>query len=88
VPFVAAVVGVSAFLQVAAVQPALGDASGRASCVGIEASSISPPGSSGEFRGGMPQLVATVKEGGKLGPAISAFAKEHAGSHELCDVGG
>jgi hypothetical protein len=79
-----AVTGFAAF----GATPALGDASGKASCTGIEASSVSPPGSSDEFPGGMPQLVSTVKQeaGGKFGPAVSSFAKLHAGSHEACDA--
>jgi hypothetical protein len=77
-------VGFAAF----AATPAHGDASGKASCIGIEASSVSPPGSSDEFSGGMSQLVSAVKEeaGGKLGSAIGPFAKLHAGSHEACDA--
>jgi hypothetical protein len=78
---------VAAYVQVAAVQPAFGEAANGASCAGIEASSISPPGSSDEVGGGMRELVAFVNgEAGKFGPAWSAFAREHAGSHELCDV--
>jgi hypothetical protein len=85
---VAVAIGVAALMSVAGVQSALADASGAASCVGIEASSVSPPGSSDEVPGGMPQLVAVVKEeaGGKLGPALSSFAHVHAGSHEACDA--
>jgi hypothetical protein len=85
---VAVSIGLAAFVPVVGASPALGDASGKASCVGIEASSVSPAGSSDEFPGGMRQLVAAVKEeaGGKLGPALSSFAKVHAGSHEACDA--
>jgi hypothetical protein len=62
------------------------DAGSHASCIGIEASSISPPDSSDEFSGGMPQLVAFVRdELGQLGPVASAVAKLHEGSHEACD---
>jgi hypothetical protein len=66
---------------------ALGDASGHASCLGIEVSSVSPPGSSDEIPGGAAELVAGTKAetGGKFGPVASAFAKLHAGSHEACD---
>ncbi|MCA4133042.1 hypothetical protein [Arthrobacter sp. M4] len=65
--------------------------SGNASCLGIEASAISPPGSSEEFPGGLPDVVRFVKSlEGKFGPATSQFAQIHAGSHEACDaaVGG
>jgi hypothetical protein len=62
------------------------DASGHASCIGIEASTISPPGSSDEFPGGMPELIALVKsQAGKAGPVVSSVAKLHEGSHEACD---
>jgi ABC-type sugar transport system substrate-binding protein len=68
------------------VSPAGADASGHASCIGIEASSISPPGSSDEFPGGMNQLVHFVKdEAGKVGPVASAVARLHEGSHAACD---
>lgn len=61
-------------------------ASGSASCIGIEASSISPPGSSEEVPGGMPALIGFVKgEIGKAGPFVSFAARLHAGSHEGCD---
>jgi hypothetical protein len=83
----ATALGVVTLAAISAV-PAFGDASGAASCVGIEASSISPPGSSDEFPGGMKQLVTETKAAfGTFGPVISGFAKVHAGSHELCDVG-
>jgi hypothetical protein len=62
------------------------DAGGNASCVGFEASAISPPGSSEEVPGGVPELIAFVKsEAGKAGPVISFVAKLHEGSHEACD---
>jgi hypothetical protein len=85
---VAVSIGLAAVVPVIGAPSALGDASGHASCVGIEASSLSPPGSSDEFPGGMRQLVSAVKAeaGGKLGPALSSFAKVHAGSHEACDA--
>jgi hypothetical protein len=78
-------VGSAALLAAAGAQSAMGEASGHASCIGLEASSISPPGSSTEFPGGMAQLVAVVKAEGKLGPVVSAVARLHAGSHEACD---
>jgi len=65
---------------------AAAEPSGHASCLGIEASAVSPPGSSEEFPGGMPELVRFVKDqAGKLGPVASQVAKIHAGSHEACD---
>jgi hypothetical protein len=83
----AAVLVVAGFTAMGA-PAAFGDASGKASCIGIEASGVSPPGSSDEFPGGMSQLVSAVRAeaGGKLGPAVSAFAQLHAGSHEACDA--
>jgi hypothetical protein len=74
-------------IAVGGVGSALGDASGHASCLGIEASSISPPGSSDELPGGMRELVDVTKAeaGGKSGPVAREFAKLHAGSHEACD---
>jgi len=79
----------AAFLAAGGAQSAMGAASGHASCLGIEASNVSPPGSSDEAPGGMAQLVAVTKaeSGGKLGPVASAFARVHAGSHEACDAG-
>jgi hypothetical protein len=67
---------------------ALADAASPASCLGHEASAISPAGSSEEFPGGMPQLVAVLHEafpGVPLGQIVSQVAKIHAGSHEGCD---
>jgi hypothetical protein len=84
----------SAFLTAAAAACALAigvpiggaDAGGNASCVGFEASSISPPGSSEEAPGGAPELIAFLKsEFGKAGPVVSAVAKLHEGSHAACD---
>lgn len=86
---VAVGIAVAAFVPYVGVQSALGAASGKASCAGIEASNISPPGSSDEVPGGMRQLVSFVKaEAGKFGPVWSSFAKEHAGSHAACDIAG
>ena len=70
---------------------ALADASGHASCFGIEASSVSPPGSSGEEPGGMAQLAHELKEfGGPPGGIVSCISHLHAGSHDACDeaIGG
>lgn len=83
--FAAGLVGATCAFVVS-VPVAGADASGHASCIGIEASSVSPPGSSDEFPGGVPQVVSVVKEeAGKYGPVISGFAKLHAGSHAACD---
>jgi hypothetical protein len=64
------------------------DASGPASCVGHEASGISPPGSSEEFPGGPPELKAAVEAafpGIPLGQVVRIVATQHLGSHEACD---
>jgi hypothetical protein len=86
---VAVAVASVALLAAGGAQSAMGDASGHASCIGIEASNVSPPGSSDEAPGGMAELVRLTKAefGGKFGPAASAFARVHAGSHEACDAG-
>jgi hypothetical protein len=84
--FVAAAVAGATCALVASVPVAGADASGPASCIGIEASAVSPPGSSDELPGGMPQLINVVKsEAGSVGPVVSQVAKIHAGSHEACD---
>ena len=62
----------------------------NASCMGIEASEISPPGTSDEFLGGMPALNSEVKEianflGVSPGAIYSSIAKLHEGSHVACD---
>jgi hypothetical protein len=68
-----------------------GTASGAApaaSCVGHEASSISPPGSSDEFPAGMPGLLASIRDAfpdTPPGAIVSTVAKLHEGSHEACD---
>jgi hypothetical protein len=83
---VAVIAAVALLVLVMGVPTAGADASGNASCVGIEASSISPPGSSDEVPGGMPALIGFVKsEAGKAGPVVSSIAKLHEGSHEACD---
>ncbi len=65
-------------------------ASGRASCAGIEFSSISPPGSSPEDPGGAAQAAHEIQGiAGELGVppgAIVSFVTGlHEGSHEACD---
>jgi hypothetical protein len=60
-----------------------------ASCWGIEAAALSPPGSSDEAPGGMPDVKAFLDEnfpGIPPGLALYSFAAGlHEGSHELCD---
>jgi hypothetical protein len=64
---------------------------GHASCMGIELSATSPPGSSDEVPGGAPDLMAGLQGlagavGLPVGRVISLFiAPLHAGSHEACD---
>jgi hypothetical protein len=87
----AAVAAVSACAFAIGAPIAAADPSGNASCLGIEASAISPPGSSEEFPGGLPDVVRFVRGlEGTFGPATSQFAQIPAGSHEACDaaVGG
>src|SRR3989442_6276471 len=66
---------------------AFGAAGSHASCMGLEASNISPPGSSDEVPGGMPEFNAFIRENfpGPKGAVNSEIAKLHAGSHEACD---
>lgn len=70
--------------------PALA-ANSNASCMGFEASEISPPGSSGEEIGGMPQFNQEIKVfaeslGVPAGAIYGFIAKLHEGSHEACDA--
>jgi hypothetical protein len=86
----AAAIAVAALAQVVGVQAVRADASGHASCIGIEASAISPPGSSDEFPGGLPEVLADVKAAARElgippGAILSFVAKLHAGSHVDCD---
>lgn len=67
---------------------AFADAGPPASCLGHEASAISPPGSSEELPGGMPQLKAVISAefpGVPLGLVYRSIAQLHEGSHEACD---
>lgn len=83
---VSAIAAVALVVLVMGVPIAGAEASGDASCVGVEASAISPPGSSEEVPGGMPALIDFVKsEAGKAGPVVSSIARLHEGSHEACD---
>jgi hypothetical protein len=66
---------------------------GSASCVGYEASNVSPPGTSGEAPGGMPNVLADldaffIQPNGPFsnrGAVISFFTKLGANTHEGCD---
>jgi hypothetical protein len=62
----------------------------KPSCLGFEASGVSPPGSSTEFPGGVPELVGVVhglaaEAGIPPGAIVGSIAKLHEGSHEACD---
>ena len=61
----------------------------RASCMGIEAAAISPPGSSAEAPGGVPDIKAFLDQVAPGVPPGQAFfsvaARVHEGSHEACD---
>ncbi|MPZ13062.1 MAG: hypothetical protein GEU73_01320 [Chloroflexi bacterium] len=66
----------------------------NASCVGIEASAISPPGSAPEEEEelageGMPGIVRFVRDGLglQMGTVASRIAKEHRQTHAACDEG-
>ena len=81
-------VGLIVVLMVLPAGVAYADAGSHASCIGIEASAISPKGTSEELPGGMPQLTRFLKEsfpGVPLGAIVGQVAKIHAGSHEACD---
>lgn len=65
---------------------ALADAGPHASCLGFEASAIAPAGTSAEFPGGVPELLAVVRSFGvPIGVVYRDVAKLHEGSHEACD---
>jgi hypothetical protein len=61
----------------------------RASCMGIEAAAISPPGSSTEAPGGVRDIKAFVDQVAPGVPPGKAFfsvaARLHEGSHAACD---
>ena len=59
----------------------------HASCMALEASNISPPGSSDEVPGGMPEFNAFIRENfpGPKGAVTTQIARLHTGSHEACD---
>jgi hypothetical protein len=82
------VVSLAVLADPASTALAVGVPNAQASCVGQEAAGISPPGSSDEFFGGVPEIVSSILgSGGSVGSAFSAFAKAH-GTHEACDIGG
>jgi len=63
------------------------DAGSHASCIGLESSSIAPPGSTDEFPGGRAEASHLLKSlGGPPGAIISDAAKLHLGSHAACDA--
>ena len=65
---------------------ALADAGPHASCVAFETSGISPAGTSDEFPGGVPELLAAVRTFGvPIGVVFRDVAKLQEGSHEACD---
>ena len=71
--------------------PAAFAAAPPSSCMGQEASSLSPPGSTDEAPGGMPDLTGFAKANfSPPGTLFTTFAHLHEGSHEACDeaVGG
>jgi hypothetical protein len=72
----------------AAPASALAAAAPGASCMGHEASGISPPGTSEEFADGMPGLHAVIDAefpGVPRGLVYRFIAGIHAESHEACD---
>jgi hypothetical protein len=78
----------AAAFALTSVGTALADAAGGASCMGQEASAISPPGSSDEIPTGMRGLkdfIDATFPGVPPGAIFSTIAKLHAGSHEACD---
>ena len=91
---ISGIVAISFFLSftLALASTVFADASANASCMGIEASEISPPGSNNEFLGGVPEFGEFIKLladafGLPPGALISTIAKLHLGSHELCYLG-
>ena len=62
----------------------------HASCLGIEASAISPPRSSNEAPGGMPQVHQELREAAvslavPVGSLYAGVAHLHEHSHAACD---
>ena len=78
-----------ASLALGAAGTAIAAPGGPTSCMGHEASDISPPGSSEEFPTGMPGLKEFVNgecPGVPTGAVYSTIARLHEGSHALCDA--
>ncbi len=90
-----AVLGLLVVVGFAEAGPAFADPPepGNASCMGYEASAVSPPGTLDEAPGGMPNVlndidaffVAPNGEFRNRGQLISFFTKLDAGSHQACD---
>jgi hypothetical protein len=83
------VIALTAVLSLVSTGAAFADAGTHASCIGLEASGISPKGSSEEFPGGVPQLKAIIGElfpGVPYGAIVGSLAHVHAGSHDACDA--
>ena len=79
--------GSLALVLVTSGQVALADAGSNASCMGHEASGVSPPGSSSEALGGMRELTEFVRGlGAPAGAIFSFIASLHEGSHAACDA--
>lgn len=86
-------VAVAVGLTVVAPSAGANEANGNASCMGIELSAISPPGTSEEIVGGAREFVLEVRElaarlGLPQGGVDRLIARAHAGSHEACDAEG
>jgi hypothetical protein len=84
---VALAVALLAGLTLAGAPSAFAAAGSHASCMGLEASNISPPGSSDEVPGGMPEFNAFIRANvpGPKGAVNRQIAKLHLGSHDACD---
>jgi hypothetical protein len=89
--FVSAGLGIGIVMTLAWAPVAVAkETSGNASCMGIERSEISPPGSSDEVPGGSAAFNGEVKaiaDGLGVSPgAVFAFVSHlHQGSHAACD---
>jgi hypothetical protein len=89
-PLVALMLAMALAAALALTSPAtaFADAAGGPSCMGQEASAISPPGSSDEIPTGLRGLkdfVDATFPGVPPGAIFSAIAKLHEPSHEACD---
>lgn len=85
-----AAVGWLALVLLTPGQLALAEAGSGRSCMGHEASDISPPGSNQEFPDGAPGLRDEVRRiaaalGVPVGRVYAFIASLHEGSHEACD---